>query len=98
MSSQYFTLMENIMCSPMNAECAGGVLVVCQIFGGCLPPVVKSNVYGIYDEEVVSLIAHLLLLLIEFQLWKMASILKSSKVMYGLKPPQRVRISIPHPC
>jgi hypothetical protein len=40
----------------------------------CLLPVVEINAYGISDEEVVSLTAHRLLLLIEFPLWKMASI------------------------
>ena len=58
----------------MNAECAEGVLVVCQTFVECLLLVVEINAYGISDEEVVSLTAHRLLLLIEFPLWKMASI------------------------
>ena len=58
----------------MNAECAEGALVVCQIFVECLLPVVEINAYGISDEEVVSLTAHRLPLLIEFPLWKMASI------------------------
>ena len=58
----------------MNAECAEGALVVCQTFVECLLLVVETNVYGISDEEVVSLTAHRLPLLIEFPLWKMASI------------------------
>ena len=69
----------------MNAECAEGALVVCQIFVGCLLLVVEINAYGISDEEVVSLTAHQLPLPIEFPLWKMAFTSRSSKVKHELK-------------
>ena len=69
----------------MNAGCAAGALVVCQIFVECLLLVVEINAYGISDEEVVNLTAHQLPLPIEFPLWKMAFTSRSSNVKRELK-------------